>query len=104
MRNQKAPSPTHRSDGGEAQRNVGSGGRDKQNNNETQSNSQERRRNRWATSKTPVIKPDLIHPGMWRLQYPDGRLSDMVNLTRAKDAKAAFEARGFVDQVLEVGT
>ena len=23
---------------------------------------------------------------MWRIRYPDGRLSDMVNLTRAKDA------------------
>ena len=27
---------------------------------------------------------------MWRVRWPDGRLSDMVNLSRAKDAIAAF--------------
>jgi hypothetical protein len=32
------------------------------------------------------IVPDAAWPGMYRLQFPDGRLSDMVNLTRAKDA------------------
>jgi len=32
------------------------------------------------------IVPDATYPGMWRVQYPDGRLSDMVNKTRAKDA------------------
>lgn len=36
------------------------------------------------------IKPDRIHAGMWRLQYPDGRLSDMTSLARAKDAAACF--------------
>jgi hypothetical protein len=35
--------------------------------------------------------PDTTYPGMWRVQWPDGRLSDMVNLTRAKDAIACFE-------------
>jgi hypothetical protein len=32
------------------------------------------------------ILPDATWPKMWRVQHPDGRLSDMVNLTRAKDA------------------
>ena len=27
---------------------------------------------------------DTKYPGMWRVQYPDGSLSDMFNLTRAK--------------------
>jgi hypothetical protein len=32
------------------------------------------------------IIPDEKYPGMWRVKYPDGQLSDMVNRTRAKDA------------------
>ena len=32
--------------------------------------------------------PDTKYPKMWRVKYPDGRLTDMVNLTRAKDAAA----------------
>src|SRR5262249_9973522 len=32
------------------------------------------------------VVPDGTYPGMWRIQTPDGRRSDMVNLTRAKDA------------------
>jgi hypothetical protein len=42
-----------------------------------------------AGSKTrppPGIVADARYPGMYRLRLPDGRLSDMVNLTRAKDA------------------
>jgi hypothetical protein len=33
--------------------------------------------------------PDERFPGMYRLKRADGSLSDMVNLTRAKDALAA---------------
>jgi hypothetical protein len=36
------------------------------------------------------VVPDSAHPGMWRVRWPDGRLSDMTNLTRAKDAVACF--------------
>jgi len=36
------------------------------------------------------IVPDQIWPGMHRLRLPDGSLSDMLNLTRAKDALAAM--------------
>jgi len=32
------------------------------------------------------IVPDAVYPGMYRVRRPDGSLSDMVNLTRAKDA------------------
>jgi hypothetical protein len=34
----------------------------------------------------PRIVPDPKWPGMYRVRRPDGSLSDMVNLTRAKDA------------------
>jgi hypothetical protein len=33
-----------------------------------------------------VITPDVKWSGMWRIKLPNGSLSDMVNLTRAKDA------------------
>jgi hypothetical protein len=32
------------------------------------------------------IEPDQKYPRMWRVRMPDGRLSIMVNRTRAKDA------------------
>jgi hypothetical protein len=40
--------------------------------------------------RNPKVVPDATHPGMWRVRWPDGRLSDMTNLTRAKDAVACF--------------
>jgi hypothetical protein len=33
-----------------------------------------------------TIVPDSEWDGMWRIRMPDGYVSDMVNLTRAKDA------------------
>ena len=33
---------------------------------------------------------DGKYPDMWRVQRPDGSLTDMVNLTRAKDAAMAL--------------
>ena len=41
----------------------------------------------------PKAVPDAIYPGMWRVQWPDGRLSDMVNLSRANDAISDFLER-----------
>jgi hypothetical protein len=38
----------------------------------------------------PKLVPDATHPGVWRVRRPDGGLSDMTNLTRAKDAVACF--------------
>ncbi len=35
--------------------------------------------------QTEVI-PDANYPGMYRVAYSNGRVSDMVNLTRARDA------------------
>ena len=34
------------------------------------------------------IEPDKTCPDMWRVRLPDGYLSEMVNLSRAKDAAA----------------
>ena len=34
--------------------------------------------------------PDAVHPDMWRVRWPDGCLSHMTNLSRAKDAVACF--------------
>ncbi len=36
------------------------------------------------------VVPDAKYLGMWRAQWPDGSLSDMANLSRAKDAVARF--------------
>jgi hypothetical protein len=36
------------------------------------------------------VVPDAVHTGMWRVRWPDGRLSDITNLTRANDAVACF--------------
>jgi hypothetical protein len=45
------------------------------------------------------IVPDERHAGMWRVVRRDGSLSDMVNLTRAKDAARGIalwiDARGW---------
>lgn len=50
----------------------------------------------YGNSRVPLARvvPDDRYPGMWRIAWPDGRLSDMVNLARAKDAAAAIAERG----------
>jgi hypothetical protein len=39
-----------------------------------------------GSARTPLITvvPDILHPDMWRV-WADGQLSDLANLTRAKD-------------------
>jgi hypothetical protein len=37
-----------------------------------------------------TIEPDTEWPNLWRVVLPDGHISDMVNLTRAKDAAASL--------------
>jgi hypothetical protein len=37
-----------------------------------------------------TIEPDKTWPGMWRVRLPDGHLTDMLNLSRAKDAAASL--------------
>lgn len=40
------------------------------------------------------VVPDAIWPGMYRLHWPNGRRSDLANLTRIKDAAEAIAERG----------
>ncbi len=42
------------------------------------------------------VVPDATCSGMWRVDLGDGRLSDMVNLSRAKDAAVAL-ADAFIE-------
>jgi hypothetical protein len=36
------------------------------------------------------IVADRVYPGMWRVKLPSGKLSDMTNLARAKDAATSI--------------
>jgi hypothetical protein len=49
---------------------------------------------RLSVTQNPRIVADARWPGMWRLRQADGSLSDMVNLTRARDAIASLEDAG----------
>jgi len=40
-----------------------------------------------------TVKPDERYPEMYRIHYHDGTTSDMVNLTRAKDAARTWVRR-----------
>jgi len=50
----------------------------------------------YGTARIPLarIVPDDTYPTMWRIHWPDDRVSDMVNLARAKDAATAICERG----------
>src|SRR5262249_9367779 len=39
-----------------------------------------------VTRRGFVIVPDVKWPGMYRLRCPDGTLTDLINITRARDA------------------
>ena len=43
------------------------------------------------------VLPDLTYPTMWRVRFPDGRLSAMANKPRAKDA-ALLHAASLLNQ------
>jgi hypothetical protein len=48
------------------------------------------------------IVPDRKYPGvMWRVELPDGRLSDMANKTRAQDAAISLAMRALNNAVQE---
>jgi hypothetical protein len=40
-----------------------------------------------------IVEPDAKYPFLFRIRYPNGDLSDMVNLTRAKYAACWFALR-----------
>jgi len=41
------------------------------------------------TAIVSIVQGDR-YPAMWRVRYPDGVLSDIVNVTRARDAARAI--------------
>jgi hypothetical protein len=47
-----------------------------------------------AKRATISIKPDANWPNMWRLHLSNGHVSDMVNLTRARDAARSLSRSG----------
>jgi hypothetical protein len=40
-----------------------------------------------------LVIPDGTYPAMWRIQHPDGRLSDMANISWARDGAIAAAYR-----------
>jgi hypothetical protein len=51
---------------------------------------------RYGKAQTPLVRvePDASWPRMWRMVWPDGRISDMGNLSRIRDAAAVICERG----------
>ena len=47
-----------------------------------------------ATRPLAEIVADALWPGMYRIAWPSGELSDLASLTRAKDAAALITERG----------
>jgi len=49
----------------------------------------------YGSARTPIalVVPDSVYPGMYRIRWPLGELSDMVNLSRARDAALAIAER-----------
>jgi len=48
----------------------------------------------YGSNHLATVEPDSKYPGiMWRIRFLDGRLSDMVNLSRAKDAAISCALR-----------
>jgi hypothetical protein len=41
-----------------------------------------------------TVETDAQWAGMWRVRFPDGHTTDIVNLTRAKDAATALAVAG----------
>jgi hypothetical protein len=50
----------------------------------------------YGSAATPLVcaVPSISHPGMWWLLWPDGRISDIANLSRIKDAALVLCERG----------
>ena len=49
------------------------------------------------------VVPDSTWPGMWRVKYRDGHLSDMVNLSRARDAAMTVVAQSLDIREMPLG-
>jgi hypothetical protein len=49
-----------------------------------------------------TVVPDADWPGMYRVRRPDSSLTDMVNLTRARDAAQHFADQARRQEPLEI--
>jgi hypothetical protein len=49
----------------------------------------------FGSARKPIasVVPDSVYAGMYRIRWSSGELSDMVNLSRAKDAALAIAER-----------
>jgi hypothetical protein len=50
----------------------------------------------YGSARTPIalVVSESVYPGMYRIRWPSGELSDLANLARAKDAALAICERG----------
>ena len=50
----------------------------------------------YGNALSPLVRivADGVQADMWRMSWPDGRLSDLANLSRIKDAAVAICERG----------
>jgi hypothetical protein len=46
-----------------------------------------------------TVVPDLEWPAMYRVRRPDGSFTDMVNLTRARDAARHFAEQAYREEL-----
>jgi hypothetical protein len=79
----------------EGRKAVGTGKRDKQPSRPSP-NSPQVWSLRYGDALTPIalVVPDNHWPGMYRMHWPDGRVSDMANLARCRDAGTTLCERG----------
>jgi len=61
--------------------------------NQTQARSTQEWRLYYGRRPMLAVVLDWQYPAMWRVRLPDGRLTDMMNLTRAKDAASSIAMR-----------
>ena len=56
----------------------------------------------YGQARAPLVRavPDERYPTMWRLHWPDGRVSDMANLSWIRDAGRVLAARDVADERL----
>lgn len=56
-----------------------------------------------SRAKKNTVKVDSVYPDMYRVHWSDGVVSDMVNITRARDAVQVYEANEARDSTRRVG-
>jgi hypothetical protein len=50
----------------------------------------------YGSAQTPLVRivPDAVYPNTWRVIWPDGRVSDLANISRIKDAAMVICTHG----------